>query len=429
MAGSRSYYHVLLVGLSLLLLLQAVKGWSPSVPSSFSPFREPTFRKLVPGRKMFGSKAMRSSFHTSPTLLYGVLSRSVILKHSSGSNKSKKNVPKASSRSSRALAKPVQQQSMTRTFLVDALEEAIYRQTIALECLELEREKLINEVGAEKSEHEPNTSCGPKDAGDNNILSHQCERESKGNDNGDPATSATEKKKRDPKTGIDRVDVRRIELRNRMAKLEELRRELMMGEMNYKKGNRNRNDHESLSIPIETAELRFRAIMGSKGRPCPILDRPRDTWKIIAEQSRCEFGRPRGFTGLVFYSPLGVPILIGKARAESDGVLRRAAQGSDLWFQVEDYEGSRILLRSSLVRGTKNSKKCFQMAADLAAFYSVWGDRSHNHLETVPVMYTDSKHVAKRGTRAGRMRKRKSLGRAMGRPSSVEDIARGLEPS
>jgi hypothetical protein len=315
---------------------------------------------------------------------------------------------------------------MTRTFLVDALEEAIYRQTIALECLELEREKLINLLSTEGSQQEARTSDGPKDAGDNAILSHQCERESEGNGNDDPATSATEKKKRDPKIGIDRVDARRIELGNRMAKLEELRRELMMGD---------RNNNENSSIPIETAELRFRAIMGSKGRPCPILDRPRDTWKITAEHARGEFGRPRGFTGLVFYSPLGVPILVGKPRAESDGVLRRAAQGSDLWFQVEDYEGSRILLRSSLIRGTKNSKKCFQMAADLAAFYSVWGGtsrpggRSHNHLETVPVMYTDSKHVAKRGTRAGRMRKRKSLGRAMGRPSSVEGIALGLEPS
>jgi hypothetical protein len=424
MGGPRSYCNVLLFGLPLLLL-QAVKGWSPLSPPSLPPFREQTSWRLDPGRKMFGSKAMRSSFHTPSTLLYGVLSRSAILKHSSSRNSSKKNVQKASSRS-RSLAKH-DKQPVTRTFLVDALEEAIYRQTMALEFLEQERRKLIKVLGAKESEQEQNTSRAPKDAGDKHILSH---RESEGN--GDPATSAAEKKKRDPKTGIDRVDARRIELRNRMAKLEELRHDLVMGGISYKKDNRNKR--ENLSISTETAEFRFRAITGSKGKPCPILDRPRDTWKIAAERSRSEFGRPRGFTGLVFYSPLGVPILVGKPRAESDGVLRRASQGSDLWFQVENYEGSRILLRSSLVRGTKNSKKCFQMAADLAAFYSMWGGTSraggrHSHLETVPVMYTDSKHVAKRGTRAGRIRKRKSLGRVMGRPSSVEAIARGLEPS
>ena len=73
------------------------------------------------------------------------------------------------------------------------------------------------------------------------------------------------------------------------------------------------------------------------------------------------------------------------------------------------------------------------MAADLAAYYSVWGRDHYNNkkidcFDTVPVMYTDSKHVAKRGTKVGRMRKRKSLGRLMGRPSSVESIARELEP-
>ena len=197
----------------------------------------------------------------------------------------------------------------------------------------------------------------------------------------------------------------------------------------------NSTQHNNSSLSVAAAESRFRTITGSKGKPCSILDRPKDTWKIIAERSSTtgEFGRPKEFAGLVFHSPLGVPILVGKSKAESDGILRRVSQGSDLWFQVEDYEGSRVLLRSSLVRGTKNSKMCIQMAADLAAYYSVWG-RDHYHskndycFDTVPVMYTDSKHVAKRGTKVGRMRKRKSLGRLMGRPSSVESIAQELEP-
>merc|ERR1719491_179106 len=136
-----------------------------------------------------------------------------------------------------------------------------------------------------------------------------------------------------------------------------------------------------------------------------------------------QYGRPHGFDGDVYYSPLGVPILVGRMKAHKDEVMRNAAQGSDLWFQVEDYNGSRVLLRTSLMKGTSGSKACMQMAADLAARYSVWGagaGTGGNHkYDSVPVMYTDSRKVAKRGGRVGQMKQKKSLGRIMGMPQNV----------
>jgi len=293
---------------------------------------------------------------------------------------------------------------LTRTFLADAIEEALYRQTNAFECLEQERIKLSENV----RENESKTSSSK-----HSLEQHQS-MESDGS-----------KSKKDPRVALERVNARRDQLNTKITKLEELRKDLFGA---------NNNDNNATNS-LTTLEFRFRSILGSIDQPCPILDRPQDTWKITQRKnssSSRDFGRPRGFEGPLFYSPLGVPILIGKPKSESDAVLRRAAQGSDLWFQVEDYEGSRVLLRSSLVRGTKDSKECVQMAADLAAYYSVWGGGTNTktsqfRLETVPVMYTDSKHVAKRGPRAGRMRKRKSLGRVMGRPSSVTDIACGSQ--
>ena len=364
--------------LALTLIADVVKAWSPR-------------------SQTFDCKTMRRKSSGMPTQLYGVLSRSAILKH-----KSKRQDPKYSRNK---VQENIKQQPITRTFLMDAMEEAIYRQTTALECLELERCKLVEKLRLVESTQQLNSNLEPTNEGNMG-------------DNGGGNDLETKKKERNPRIALDRVASRKLELRERITKLEELRQSTS-------------TKHNS-SLSLTAAESRFRVIMGSKGKPCSILDRPKDTWKIIAERSTGEFGRPKGFTGLVFYSALGVPILVGKSKAESDGILRRASQGSDLWFQVEDYEGSRVLLRSSLVRGTKNSKLCIQMAADLAAYYSVWGgDHYHNKndcFDTVPVMYTDSKHVAKRGTKVGRMRKRKSLGRLMGRPSSVESVARELEP-
>jgi len=153
-----------------------------------------------------------------------------------------------------------------------------------------------------------------------------------------------------------------------------------------------------------------------------ILTESRD--KLTTQQTiRKEFGRPNGYDGLIFYTPSGVPILVGKKGSHSDETLRQISQGMDLWFQIEGYCGSRVLLRTSLKRSLKGSKSCIQMAADLAAYYS--DDRWENK---VPIMYTDSRHVAKRGTKAGQMKKQKSFGRIIGHPKSMEDVAAGKEP-
>lgn len=387
-------------------------GWStlPRAPVSFTLGEKCSLaRRRV---DLGDSREIQSRYSSGRTRLYGVLTRSTILKHKGNGKSTKNSSQKSSARYKNRTTNGKMtrlndgQNSITRTFLMDAIEEAIYRQKTAIDCIELERSKLLDILRSSRS----NQDCDTK-LEQNNL---------EGNSN-------LGKNEREPKVALNRVDKRSRELSERITKLEELRHDMLEG------GGRNKRDISNGSLSVADAESGFRKILGSKGKACSILDRPKESWKIVAERSKGEFGRPKGFTGLVFYSPLGVPILVGKLKADSDGILRRASQGSDLWFQVEDYEGSRVLLRSSLIRGTKDSKRCLQMAADLAAFYSVWGgghcsDKS-NLFDKVPVMYTDSKHVAKRGTKVGRMRKGKSLGRIMGQPSSVEEIARGRKPS
>jgi len=152
-----------------------------------------------------------------------------------------------------------------------------------------------------------------------------------------------------------------------------------------------------------------------------ILTEPIDDWMTERTFNK-EFGRPKGFDGLIFYTPLGVPILVGTQGSHGDETLRQVSQGMDLWFQVEGYCGSRVLLRTSLMRSLKGSKYCTQMAADLAAHYS--DSRWENN---VPIMYTDSRHVAKRGSKSGQMKKRKSFGRIIGHPDAVSKITNGRE--
>ena len=135
---------------------------------------------------------------------------------------------------------------------------------------------------------------------------------------------------------------------------------------------------------------------------------------------RNQYGRPDGFDGLVLESPRGVPILVAR-RSYSDALLRRVGRGTDLWFQVREGRGSRVLLRTSMERGlTRSPRECVETAADLAAYFSDcrgWGDE-------VEVMYTDSRHVAKRGGRVGQMKEAKRLGVVWARPERVAERAR-----
>lgn len=133
-----------------------------------------------------------------------------------------------------------------------------------------------------------------------------------------------------------------------------------------------------------------------------------------------QWGRPDGFDGLVVESPRGIPILVGQKKF-TDELLRRVARSTDLWFQCRDGSGSRVLLRTSMVRAlTRSPRECQEAAADLAAYFSGW--RSHD--EEVEVMFTDSRHVAKRGTRVGQMKDSKRLGTIWARPWRVAELAR-----
>ena len=217
----------------------------------------------------------------------------------------------------------------------------------------------------------------------------------------------------DKQESNDSVKRRRIQIQENMTKIKEMQNEI-------------KEIHQSPTVDVDLdtlqaikdklIELGFRSLL-SQGP---------DGWKHVRElcrSSKAEFGRPADFNGLVLKSPLGVPILVGRKGAHHDEVLRRIAQGNDLWFQVEDYSGSRVLLRTSLMRGLKNSKACRQAAADIAAYFS-----DYRRFDSVPIMYTDSKRVAKRGSKIGQMRKRKSLGTIYGYPGNVSDICKGKEP-
>ena len=264
-------------------------------------------------------------------------------------------------------------QHLSKSFLLEILEEAMFRQQMAIEALdrEVEGKKKLEEM-------------------DNELPNHETDSD----DNGNELQPVSSEEVRD---NLSRVEARKNELHDVNSSLHNLRLavERTNGQIAQKK--------------LEQMQQQI-AVLGYGS----IFRQPQSTWKSTKAREQ-EFGRPQGFDGDIFYSPLGVPILVGRMRAHKDDIMRNAAQGSDLWFQVEDYNGSRVLLRTSLMRGTTGSKQCRQMAADVAAKYSVWGEEHYS----IPVMYTDSRKVAKRGSKVGSMKKNKSLGRIMGYPQNV----------
>jgi hypothetical protein len=285
------------------------------------------------------------------TSLQGVLSRSAILKSVNRKNSSGRgNKPNASL--------PPQ---LSKALLMEAMDEALFRQDLIRQALEMELEK--TKVKKENSADNQNQS----------ITSRQEE-----------ISGTTEKL---------------LELKQRLAETKNCK-----------------DDDDLESFKLSFASLGFESVL----RQSP------DCWRI-----RRQDGRPRGFDGLVFYTPKGVPILVGRPKAHKDETLRRISQGADLWFQVEDYSGSRVLLRTSLKRGLRGSKECMQIAADLAARFSdCYYDRHATNYDDVvsnkiPVMYCDSKNVAKRGSKVGQMRQGKSIGRLFGDPRNVEEMTRG----
>lgn len=271
----------------------------------------------------------------------------------------------------------LQQQRLSKAFILEVVEEALFRQQTAIEALDREVERRQE---MEETENESLATINTIDI-DNEIAPQE-------------RTYSESKEKRT--IDFSRVQARRQELCDIDTKLHTIMQQT-------KTGRPTQNALQNIKQQISG--------MGYKS----IFHQPQSAWKTTIARTN-EFGRPQNFDGDIFYTQLGVPILVGRIRAHKDEIMRNAAQGSDLWFQVEDYEGSRVLLRTSLIRGTAGSKGCIQMAADLAAKYSVWGEGNY---DCIPVMYTDSRKVAKRGSRIGGMKKSKSLGRIMGYPRNV----------
>mmetsp|Transcript_12216 Transcript_12216/g.15976 ORF Transcript_12216/g.15976 Transcript_12216/m.15976 type:complete len:374 (-) Transcript_12216:57-1178(-) len=307
--------------------------------------------------------------HTSASRLHGIFSRSDVMNAAASRGKAEKKEQVASH-----LSKP---------FLSDAIDESIHRQNLALVAVELAIE--ANKLTERSIDILPENSNF-----DDGTLVQQ--------DHHDTTI---------PVSKTDRMLPRRLELNQMIDRLKDLKSEL--------------EESRTTQLKFESIRTKMNGLgFGS------ILKQPMQSWKTKSKKER-KFGVPLGFDGLVFYSPLGVPILVGRMKAHKDAIMRNAAQGADLWFQVEDYNGSRVLLRSSQVRGTKGSKKCQQMAADIAARYSSWGE--YYAYDSIPVMYTDSRKVAKRGGKAGNMKQNKSLGRMFGRPQDVADMTKGFQSS
>lgn len=185
------------------------------------------------------------------------------------------------------------------------------------------------------------------------------------------------------------------------------------------------------------------------------------------------WGRPKGFLGRVFASPAGVPILVSR-QSFSDEVMRQQSRASDLWMQVREGRGSRVMLwleyakratpanalppppqpplfdpgrapspaasgdwyASPPMRGcykgptrhyAAGSQQCLQMAADLAAYYSEHRQSDEGFYGGAEVIFTDSRRVAARGARVGQMKDSKRLGVLRGVPEAVEMVVHSVE--
>lgn len=111
----------------------------------------------------------------------------------------------------------------------------------------------------------------------------------------------------------------------------------------------------------------------------------------------------KGWGGREFVSPNGIPILVGRNRAENEQLSLKISQtkpalAQDVWMHVRGSPGAHVLLALSRVQGHTASRsdlqpppdECMQMAADLAAFYSEMRDENK-----VVVTFTSPKHITK----------------------------------
>jgi hypothetical protein len=122
-----------------------------------------------------------------------------------------------------------------------------------------------------------------------------------------------------------------------------------------------------------------------------------------------------GWSGREFVSPGGVPILVGRNRAENERLSLAIGRDDDVWMHVRGSPGAHVLLQMSRVVGSvEPSDECLQMAADLAAFYSELRDESK-----VSVSTASPRHVVKpNGAKLGAVTLRKEGSTLVGRPQT-----------
>lgn len=107
------------------------------------------------------------------------------------------------------------------------------------------------------------------------------------------------------------------------------------------------------------------------------------------ERNRRVTGKP-----LVFTSPGGLQILVGKNNTQNDELTCKTADKRDWWFHTRQIHGSHVILRCA---GTEPDEESVRMAAGLAAWYS-----QGRESDKVPVDYTPVKFVKKpAGARPG----------------------------
>lgn len=93
--------------------------------------------------------------------------------------------------------------------------------------------------------------------------------------------------------------------------------------------------------------------------------------------------------------PGGFEALAGKTDADNDLLSLKTARANDLWFHARSLPGSHVILRHP--EGDKPDNATIKQAASIAA----WHSKARN-AGTVPVSYTEAKHVGKpRGARPG----------------------------
>ncbi len=91
----------------------------------------------------------------------------------------------------------------------------------------------------------------------------------------------------------------------------------------------------------------------------------------------------------------GFKAMVGKTDADNDLLSLKLAKASDLWFHIRGQPGSHVILHHPA--GEKPDHATIKRCAAIAAWHS-----KARKAGTVPVCYTEAKHVSKpRGAKPG----------------------------